>query len=239
MPFKDGDFVLVEYSIKLRDTKQLVETTSEEEARKEGIYEEGRLYGPQLVIIGEGRVIPGLEEAIRSMDVGEEREVEIPPEKAFGPRDPSKVKTFSVKQFMRQGVYPEVGKLVEINNQVGRIVAVESGRVKVDFNHPLAGRTLIARIKVVKKLEDDAEKIRYLAARRFGVNPEYINVEVNPQEGVVKIILKPNASLRATPSAKVMLLDEIRRYIAWPSKVEIVEVYEYKGRESGETKSQG
>ncbi len=231
MPFKDGDFVLVEYSLRLRDTGQLVDTTSEEEARKEGMYEEDRIYGPQLIVIGEGRVIPGLEEAIRGMNVGEEREVEIPPEKGYGARDPTKVKTYSLKQFMRHGIYPEIGKIVEINGQVGRIVAVESGRVKVDFNHPLAGRTLVAKIKIVKKLEDDAEKIKYLAARRFNTKPEFIEVETKPQEGIVRIKMRPQAALRATPSAKLVLLDEIRRYIVWPKRVEFIETFEY--REAG------
>ncbi|AEM38084.1 peptidylprolyl isomerase FKBP-type [Pyrolobus fumarii 1A] len=228
MAFKDGDFVLVEYSLRLKDTNQLIDTTSEEEAKKEGIYDEDRVYGPELVIIGEGRLIPGLEEAIKEMNVNEKKEVEIPPEKAYGVRDPNKVKTYSVKQFLRHGVRPEIGKLVEINGQVGRIIAVEGGRVKVDFNHPLAGRTLLAVIRVVAKLEKDEDKIKHLVARRLRAKPDYIDVNVDRENGVVTIKMKPQAALRATPSTKVVLLDEIRRYFDWARRVNIVEEYEIR-----------
>ena len=240
MALKKGDFVLVEYEIRTKDTNRLVDTTDEELAKKEGIYEEDRVYGPVLVIVNEGKLIPGLEEAIASMDVGEEKTVEIPPEKAYGPHDPSKVKTFSLGAFRRRGILPKPGDLIEVNGQVARVVAVSGGRVILDFNHPLAGKTLVARIRVVAKLEKDEEKVKYLAARRLRVKPDDVKVEVDRDAGLVRIRLSTRAALRATPSAKIVLVDEIRRYLGWPKKVEIVEEYEIRrgeeksGEEGGE-----
>ena len=228
MPLQKGDFVLVEYEVRTKDTNRLVDTTDEELAKKEGIYEQDRVYGPVLVVVGEGKLIPGLEEAIAEMDVGEEKTVEIPPEKAYGKHDPSKVKTVSLGVFRRRGIMPKPGDLIEVDGQVARVVAVSGGRVILDFNHPLAGKTLVARIRIVAKLEKDEDKVKHLAARRLRVKPEEVKVEVDRDKGVVRLRLSTRAALRATPSAKLLLVDEIRRYIDWVRKVEVVEEYEVK-----------
>ncbi|MCD6278120.1 MAG: FKBP-type peptidyl-prolyl cis-trans isomerase, partial [Desulfurococcales archaeon] len=158
MPLKDGDMVLIEYSVFIKETGELVETTSETVAKLHKKYREGEAYGLEAVVIGEGRFVEGFEEALKNAEVGSEYEVDIPPEKAYGPRDGSKVKTFSRRVFIRNNIVPEVGKEVTINNVTGRIIAVEGGRVVVDFNHPLAGKTLKFKFKVLKKVEDAIEK---------------------------------------------------------------------------------
>ena len=239
MALQKGDFVLVEYEVRTKDTNRLVDTTDEELAKKEGIYEQDRVYGPVLVVVGEGKLIPGLEEAIAEMNVGEEKTVEIPPEKAYGKHDPSKVKTVSLGVFRRRGILPKPGDLIEIDGQVARVVAVSGGRVILDFNHPLAGKTLVARVKIVAKLEKDEDKVKYLAARRLRVKPDDVSVEADREKGLVRIKLSTRAALRATPSAKLLLVDEIRRYIDWVKKVEIVEEYEIKRGKEGEEKGGG
>ncbi len=230
MPLQKGDFVLIEYEVRTKDTGQLIDTTDAELAKKEGIYDEDRVYGPILVVIGEGKLLPGIEEALEGMEVGEEKTVEIPPEKAYGPYDPKKVRIVSLGVFRRQGVIPKPGDVIEVNGRTARVLSVSGGRVKLDFNHPLAGKTLIAKIKVVAKLTDDAEKLKYLTARRLRVNPEDVEVEAEKDQGLVRIRLATRAALRATPSAKLVLLDEIRRYFDWAKRVEFIETYEFRQR---------
>ncbi len=234
MPLQKGDFVLIEYEVRTKDTGQLIDTTDAELAKKEGIYEEDRVYGPVLVIIGEGKLLPGIEEAIQSMDVGEEKTVEIPPEKAYGEYDPKKVKIVSLGVFRRQGVIPKPGDVIEVNGRTARVLSVTGGRVKLDFNHPLAGKTLIAKIKVVAKLTDDAEKIKYLAARRFRSKPDDVSVEIDKERGKVIVKLEPRAALRASPSAKLVLLDEIRRHFDWVKSVEFREEYKLPEEKGGQ-----
>ncbi|HIP85140.1 MAG TPA: peptidylprolyl isomerase, partial [Pyrodictium sp.] len=131
MAFNDGDFVLVEYDLWVKDTGSLIDTTDEEKARKEGIYDPRERYGPRLVIVGEGRLIRGLEEAIKGLDVGKEIEVEIPPEKAFGKRDPNKIKVYPKTEFLKHGIVPEPNKVVEIDGKPAIIRSVTGGRVIV------------------------------------------------------------------------------------------------------------
>jgi peptidylprolyl isomerase len=179
-----NQIAVVEYSIYVKDTGELVDTTSEVEAKLNRKYVEGAIYEPEVVVVGEGRFFQGFEEALASCREGEEVEVEVPPEKAFGPRDPSRIRTLPRRIFERQNVKPEVGKEVRIDGELGRILAIDGGRVVVDFNHPLAGKALKLKLKVVKIVNDPAEAIRYLVKRRLrGVKPEEIVVRVDAASG--------------------------------------------------------
>ncbi|OYT41109.1 MAG: peptidylprolyl isomerase, partial [Desulfurococcales archaeon ex4484_58] len=104
MVFNDGDFILVEYSVRVKETGNLVDTSNEDLAKKEGVYDSDRLYGPTLIVIGKKWINEVVENVLKEMSVGEEKTVEVPPEKAFGPRDPGKVKVFSIREFQRRGI---------------------------------------------------------------------------------------------------------------------------------------
>ncbi|HDN05973.1 MAG TPA: peptidylprolyl isomerase, partial [Candidatus Bathyarchaeota archaeon] len=84
MPLKKGDFVLIEYVGKVKETGEVFDTTIEEVAKKERLYKEGEIYEPKLVVIGEGWVLKALDESLTTMEIGKKASVEIPPEKAFG-----------------------------------------------------------------------------------------------------------------------------------------------------------
>ena len=92
MPLQKGDFILIDYVGKVKETGEVFDTTIEEIARKERLYKEGEIYEPKLIVLGEGWILKALEEEILKLDVGTKSTIEIPPEKAFGPRDPEKVK---------------------------------------------------------------------------------------------------------------------------------------------------
>ncbi len=189
MAFKDGDMLLVEYSLFVKETDELIETTKESDAKLYNKYDPERSYEPELFIIGEGRYIEGIEEALRNAEeVGKEYEVVILPEKAYGERKPEKVKVFSRKIFLRNNIVPEIGKEVTIGNNTGRIISVGGGRVTVDFNHPLAGKTLKFVFKIVRMVEDVEEKIKHLVKRRVK-KVDLDQIKVDLEEGVARIEL--------------------------------------------------
>jgi len=236
MPLEDGAFALVEYSIRVKDG-ELIDTTSEEEAKKAGIYDAKERYGPRLVIVGEGRLIKGLEEAIKQLNEGEEKEVEIPPEKAFGKRDPSKIKIIPRSQFIRSGVAPEPGKVVEINGQIAIVRNVSGGRVVVDFNHPLAGKTLVAKVRVVRVLRYLEEKLLHLMLRRLPpfIGPSDVKVEYNAEKKVARYMFNEKALLvQDMQIAKRIVLAEINKYLG--NEVKHVEFVESISLEKGEEK---
>ena len=87
------------------------------------------IYEPRLIIIGETKLLEPVEETLMKAEEGQEIEVEVPPEKGFGQRDPNKVKVISIREFYRYGRLPRVGDIVEFENQRARVVSVSSGRV--------------------------------------------------------------------------------------------------------------
>ncbi|BEP18061.1 peptidylprolyl isomerase [Pyrofollis japonicus] len=241
MALKDGDFVLVEYSLRVKETGKLIDTTSEEEARKEGIYDPRERYGPRLVIVGEGRLLPGLEKALKELDEGAEKTLEIQPEDAFGKRDPSKIKILPRNTFIKSGVVPEPGKIVEINGQLAVIRSITGGRVVVDFNHPLAGRVIEAKIKVVKILKAPDEKLLHLLLRRLPptIKDEDIKVDYNPDEKKARVYMDEKAlGIQDLQAAKRIVVLEAAKYLKDDIKeIEFVEKVRLEREEKKETEA--
>ncbi|MCD6509088.1 MAG: peptidylprolyl isomerase [Thermoprotei archaeon] len=229
MPFNKGDFLLVDYVAKVKDEDRILETTIAEEAKKAGIYDENKAYEPKLIILGEGWLLKSVEDEILNMDIGEEKVIELPPEKAFGERDPSKVRVIPARELTRRRIRPVLGAQIEINGRIGLVRSVGSGRVVVDFNHPLAGRTLIYKVKVVKKLESLEERIRALIHTRLpSIEAGKFKIEI--KDGDVTIWVPEEAlNLDGLQIFKRALAMDVRRYIEDISLLRFIE--EFKVRE--------
>ena len=160
------DFVIIDYTARVKDGR-VFDTTSAETAKKEDIFDDKRVYRPLPVIVGEGQVVKGLDEALKHLNVGEEKELELAPENAFGSRNPDFIRLVPIKVFKQQGINPVPGMPVELDGRHARIQTVAGGRVRVDFNHELAGRTLVYNVKVVSKAASDDEKVMFLIERSF------------------------------------------------------------------------
>jgi len=83
MTVEEGDYVEVDYTGKLEDGT-IFDSSIEEKAKESEFYDENRDYEPFGFTVGEGKVIPGFENGVKGMEVGEEKKVEIPPEEAYG-----------------------------------------------------------------------------------------------------------------------------------------------------------
>lgn len=167
----NGDFIMVEMTGRA-ETGEIIETTDEDLAREEGVYEEGRSYGPRLVIVGEGYVLRGLDQRLPGVPFDEETEIEIPAEEAFGERDPENVQMIPYRVLRSKGVNPVVGGELEIDGRRATVRSVGAGRVQVDYNHPLAGRSVVYTLKVTENITDDKKKMEALIGRRFlGIDP--------------------------------------------------------------------
>jgi len=160
---QEGDFIEIDYVGRIKDTGEIFDLTDEKLAKEKGIYNEKIKYKPAKIIVGEKFVIEGLDEILKEMKVGEERTVTIPPEKGFGNRDPKLVKVISESELRKQKIVPVPGMILDFGNMKARIQSVNSGRVRVDFNNPLAGRDLEYKIKINRKIEDREEKAKIIA----------------------------------------------------------------------------
>ncbi|MGC9210463.1 MAG: FKBP-type peptidyl-prolyl cis-trans isomerase [Acidilobus sp.] len=196
MPFKDGDFVLVNYVISTIEggTEVVQDTNIEEVAKKAGLYSAERRYEPYLVVIGRSQLLPAIDEELRNLDVGQKKEFTAPPEKAYGPHRDDLVIRVPIKQLNRYGITPVVGRRVEIGGRVGVIKSVTERFAYIDFNHPLAGKELKIQIEAVKKLETTEEKVKFLALRYMPLKESDLTVSVLDGSGVE--VRLPEAALR-------------------------------------------
>ncbi|MEM0242950.1 MAG: peptidylprolyl isomerase [Candidatus Aenigmatarchaeota archaeon] len=206
---KHGDVVYIDYVARIKDTNEIFDLTIEEIAKKEGIYNPDYIYKPIPVVVGFGFVIKGLDEELERMNEGEEKEFEVQPEKAFGKRDENLVKTFNISDFKRQDVEPRVGEYITINGVLGKVLSVSGGRVTIDFNHPLAGKTLVYRVKVVKKAENELEKVKAVLEFFTKKSEDYEVKEDKDSDAI--IIVDKNIAL--TPEQKKSLFDVISKII--------------------------
>jgi peptidylprolyl isomerase len=189
---KKGDFIFIDYVGKVKETGETFSTTLEDVAKKEGLHKEGSLYSPDLVVVGEGWVLKGLDEGLIGLKEGQTAAIEIPPEKGFGNRDPSKIKLVPFRKFKDERVAPFPGMKLEMDGKPAVIRSVGAGRVQVDFNPSLAGKNLLYQINLKKVLKRKIEKIKALVERRIptiaadklDLNVEGKKVKVNLPEDV-------------------------------------------------------
>lgn len=141
-----GDTISVDYIGKLEDGT-VFDTSEKEAAIEAGIYNENRDYKPLTFTVGAGQMIKGFDEGVVGVKVGEEKTLKIPPEEAYG-----EYMEEYAREIPRDAVdfTPEVGmQLATETGLRGTITEVGEENFVVDFNHALAGKTLIFKVKVV------------------------------------------------------------------------------------------
>jgi FKBP-type peptidyl-prolyl cis-trans isomerase SlyD len=226
MVLNEGDFVKVRYTGRVKETGEVFDTTSEEVAKEEGIYDEKVVFKSQPIVIGAGHVLKGLDEALVGAEVGEEKTVEIPPEKGYGLRDPKLIKVVPIKEFKRQGMTPVPGMRIEAEGRMGKIQSVGAGRVRVDFNYELAGKVLEYDVAVEEKINKAEEKIRHLLELHFKSIPPNDH-DIHLEDGKAVVVLPENAKFaKEAQLAKLLVSKDVFTFMEDIEKVEFREVYE-------------
>ena len=222
---EDGAIIHVDYDLFSGETGDLIETTREEIAKDYEMHQEGRSYTPMVCIVGTGNLIAGFEAALKDAKVGKEVEVEIAPADAYGEKDASLVETISIDK-LRRGVQDPnslyLGAPVNINGRQGYLSYLAAGRARIDYNHPMAGKTLKYVFTVIKEVKGKEDKVLGLLESNSG----HSGFEVSFKGDDLSIIL-PQAMLFDTNAAmlKFRLVTMIRDAVEC-GKVSFVEVHE-------------
>ena len=180
-----GDIVRIDFtgwSVE-SDGDRMFDTTAKAEAEAGDIFNEKIQYKPMAMVAGEGRVFKGLDAAIVGSKVGEEKEIAIPASEGAGERDPKNYTVRPIREFLRQEIEPEIGKRVVVGDKSGYIVAVSSGRVRVDFNDRLAGRKLKYKFTVKERVDKMDDKGLAVIEMGYG-SAEGFKVEATGADGV-------------------------------------------------------
>jgi len=134
---KEGASVSVNYTGRLEDGT--IFDTSLQEGRN-----------PLTAILGQGQLIPGFENGLMGMSVGEKKTIEIEPKDAYGEVNEQMVQEVALTQ-VPEGI--KEGDMLQGQNQYGPIQVtvkeVKESTVVLDVNHPLAGKKLIFDLEVV------------------------------------------------------------------------------------------
>jgi FKBP-type peptidyl-prolyl cis-trans isomerase SlyD len=156
-----GSVVSLEYSLTVED--ELVESTEED--------------GPIEFLQGYEEIIPGLEQAIYGMSVGQEKEVIVDPEDGYGEYDPEAFEEVPLDIFPGD-MDLSLGMPVELYDEDsdetvdGYIAEIRTDHVLVDMNHPLAGETLRFYVKVVGVRPATTEELAHGHAHWPGADEE-------------------------------------------------------------------
>lgn len=208
---EDGQIIRLSYDMWLENVEGVFDTTDRDRASESGIFNPQHNYGPIITIVGAGRVVPGLEKAIKEQGkVGEWVEVDLSPEEAYGPRDPKKIETVPMQRFKQSKVKPEVGARIQYKNRPATISRVAGGRVWVDTNSPLAGREVKYRFKIDEVVEGTEERVKALL--ELGYRPG-IEFDVKVSEKTVEVTAPDQVKYdQHWPVAKFRIAHDIGRY---------------------------
>ncbi len=215
---KKGDFVKVAYVGRL-ETGEIFDLTDAEIAKKEGIYSPKIMYRDLPVVVGARFLIKGLDKALLETEIGDKKTIEIKPEDGFGERDTKLVRTVQRKFFKDQKVEPRQGMIVDFGGMKGRIQSVDAGRIRVDFNNPLAGHVLKYDIEIKEKIEEPIEQVKALL-EFFGAS----NVDPKIEGNTVTINIRLPGQLKEQVSSLII------EHVNGIEKVNFVESYQ-KGDE--------
>jgi peptidylprolyl isomerase len=136
---KQGDTVKVHYTGKLQDGN---------------VFDSSENREPLQFTLGAGNMIPGFEQAVQGMNIGDKKTAEIPSEQAYGEKREDMI--ISVPRENVPGdIEPEVGQQLAIQQQGGQqvpvtVTEVSEEKVVLDANHPLAGKDLVFEIELVE-----------------------------------------------------------------------------------------
>ncbi len=201
-----GDFIKLTYTGRIKDENgEIFDTTDEQIARDNDIYDDAYTYNEEIIIVGAGYALKGLEEDVIGKEVGYSGAVSIPPEKGFGEYDPELIKSYNVNQFKQK---PEVGAMVQIDGKYGVVHRVIGRRVQVDFNNLLSGETLYYTYKIEEKIDDELEKIKRLIHLYTKETPE---VNINNSTTTIDVPIKMS-QIPQWFASKRKLAEEIIKY---------------------------
>jgi FKBP-type peptidyl-prolyl cis-trans isomerase 2 len=136
---KSGDTVKVDYTGKLEDGT---------------VFDTSESRGPLQFIIGDGQIIPGFDQAVVGMNVGDKKTINIPSDQAYGPHLEDKILEVNQDQIPKH-LNLEVGQQVQVPQKDGSkiffvVTSVSETSVNLDGNHPLAGKDLVFDIQLVE-----------------------------------------------------------------------------------------
>ena len=175
-----GNFVEIKYVGRL-DNKQIFDLNDKEVAKAEGLH--GHFHDKTIICLGEMDVVKGLDLELIGKELGKELSIEVKAQDGFGKKDSNLFHMVPLSKFKEHKVNPQPGMQITIDNKQGIVKSVSGGRILVDMNHPLAGKTLHYTITMTKLVENMQEQVQGF----LELNLHLHDVKVEEKEGIVTV----------------------------------------------------
>jgi FKBP-type peptidyl-prolyl cis-trans isomerase 2 len=210
---KENDFVMINFVGRITATGQIFDLTDKKIADQENIKGDYN-FSPVLVIPGGNYVLKVLSDSLIGKNVGDKYSITVSSKDGFGEFDKKLIKTYGISVFRNNNINPSVGDMILLDDKMATVLAINSGRVMVSYNHPLAGKELRYDIEVLSLIENDVDKYSAIFQHYVSKAPE--KVEVDGEN--IKIATKEDVK----PYIKDSISMDIQKYINKNLKTEIV-----------------
>jgi len=158
MELQKKDFIEINFTGKIKDTGEIFDSNIEDDLKK---FNPNLKAKPFVFALGEDMFLKGIDEFLIGKKIGK-YEIELSPEKSFGKRNSSMIQMIPIKFFREQKLNPIPGAVFNFDGRPAKVLTTSGGRVIVDFNNPIAGKTVVYNIEILKKIDDLNEKINAL-----------------------------------------------------------------------------
>jgi len=157
MTLKKNDFVEIQFTGKTQEGQVFDSNIKEDLDKLRSEVVPKNLIFP----LGSQMFLKGVEDFLIGKEPGK-YELSLTPENAFGLRNPNLIQLMPLKVFTEQKLRPAIGFTFNFDGKMGKVISASGGRVRVDFNHPLAGKPVNYSVNVLRTIEDTGEKIKAL-----------------------------------------------------------------------------
>ncbi|MBN1646312.1 peptidylprolyl isomerase [Candidatus Woesearchaeota archaeon] len=158
MAIKENDFIEINYTGRTEDGV-VFDTTVEQTAKENGLAQDPeKKFKPVIICVGKGQILLGIDHKLIGKDIGKHK-FHLQDIEAFGKKNAKLIQLIPMSAFKKQGMNPQPGMELNIDDKYGIVKTVGGGRVLVDFNHPLASHELDYEIEVKRIVTDLKEQV--------------------------------------------------------------------------------
>ena len=187
MVLNKKDFIEIEFTAKVKNG-EVFDSNIKEDLKKSNLNIEAK---PVIFPLGEGMFLKGVDDFLIGKEIGK-YEIELSPENAFGNRNSKLVQIIPSRVFREQKVNPMPGAMFNFDGRVAKILSVSGGRIIADFNNPIAGKTVVYKINVSRKVDDEREKAKsfmnFLFRRDFDFEINNKKITIKAEKDFVKFL---------------------------------------------------
>ncbi|MBR9701609.1 peptidylprolyl isomerase [Candidatus Pacearchaeota archaeon] len=157
MKLKKKDFIEIEFTGRVKDG-EIFDSNIKKDLEKINQEIDPK---PFIFPIGQDMFLKGIDEFLIGKEIGEYK-IELSAEKAFGKRDPKLIQLMPIRVFKEHNTNPVPGVMFNFDGRMGKVLSVSGGRIRVDFNNPIAGKDVEYKLKILRKVDDKNEQVKAL-----------------------------------------------------------------------------